>query len=242
MQILFILAIVLQLVCLPVYLFAPCCRGGKRPLIAKCVCAALFILIGVLAMRAAQNYNAWAYLMLAGLFVSSWGDWFLGVSMKGKVFIAGVLSFLTAHVFYVAAFIKISAAQFPDAAVFTGWEVAAAIAGLAALIVVAVVRKMQFAEFKIPILIYSAVIVTMLVKAVSLSARLLSASNIPNAVPAAVLLGVGAALFVLSDAVLALILFGGKDTRGMTVLNLITYFSAQTLLAASLYFTAFAAA
>lgn len=240
MQILFILAIVLQLICLPVYLFAPCCRGGKRPLIAKCVCAALFILIGVLAMRAAQNYNAWAYLMLSGLFVSSWGDWFLGVSMKGKVFIAGVLSFLTAHVFYVAAYIKITAAQFPDVALFAGWEIVAALAGLAALIVVALVRKMQFGEFKIPILIYSAVIVTMLVKAVSLGIHLFSAGG--DAIPAAVLLSAGAFLFVLSDAVLALILFGGKDTRGMTALNLITYFSAQTLLASSLYFTAFAAA
>jgi hypothetical protein len=74
---------------------------------------------------------------------------------EGQGIYRGVLSFLTAHVFYVAAYIK-SPRAISGCCAVAGWEVAAALAGLAALIVVAVVRKMQFGEFKIPILIYSA--------------------------------------------------------------------------------------
>lgn len=233
--VLFLLTLAAEIVFLPCYLFAPFCRGGKRPIISKCICAALFILIGVFAMLASENYRPYAPLMLPGLFFSFWGDYFLGVAMKGKIFVAGILSFTSAHIFYIIAYLKVLAEKVPDRPFVNIGEIIFFIALLAVLGVSSILFKLEMGKLKVLIFIYSAVIMAMLVKAISLS-RVLFASGEQNQTAAALLIGGGAVLFVVSDAILSLILFGGKDTKKMTTLNLSTYFSAQILLAASIYF------
>jgi len=234
---LFIVAVVLELLCLSCYLFAGFCQKGKRPLIAKCVCSGLFILIGVFAMLAASNYTAYAVFMLVGLFFSFWGDYFLGISMKGKYFIAGMASFLIAHVFYIFAYFNAIALIIPGEIFFNTVEIIAIAVLLSVLAIASLKLKLDMGVYKIPVYIYSVVIVTMLVKAFSLSIRIFSAGA-KNALAISALIAGGALLFVISDAVLSLILFAGKDKRPMTVLNLITYFSAQILLASSIFFMA----
>lgn len=233
--VLFILTIVVKIVFLPCYLFAPFCRGGKRPIISKCICAALFILIGVFAMIVSENYKPYALMMLPGLFFSFWGDYFLGISMKGKIFVAGILSFTAAHIFYIMAYLKVLNEKVPERPFVNQSEIVMFITLLVVLGVSSVVFKLNMGKLKILIFLYSAVIMAMLVKAISLSSVLFESGE-QNQTSAAILIGGGAVLFVVSDAVLSLILFGGKDKRIMTVLNLSTYFSAQILLAASIYF------
>ncbi len=232
-KLLFFSSVCLEVVFLPVYLFAGFCQSGKRPLIAKCICSGLFILIGVFAMVASSNYTTYAVLMIAGLFFSFWGDLFLGISMKDKIFIFGMLSFLTAHVFYIAAYSKVITANLQGTFINTA-EIVAIVVLLVVLIFLAFKLKLELGELKIPIFVYAVVILTMLVKAVSLSVQYCLAGLVNSAV-IAVFLTAGAVLFVVSDAVLAIILFANKDTRPMTVLNLVTYFSAQVLLAISIY-------
>lgn len=231
----FILILIAEVLFLPCYLFAPFCKGGKRPIISKCICAALFVLIGVFAMLAAKQYKPYAALMLPGLFFSAWGDYFLGVSTKGKIFVAGILSFTAAHIFYISAYVKVLAERMPDRLLVNISEVISFIVLLAVLGISSFVLKLDMGKLKILIFVYSAVIMAMLVKAMSLAKVILSSGK-QNSAAAALLLGGGAILFVVSDAVLSLILFGGKDTKKMTLLNLSTYFSAQIMLAASIYF------
>lgn len=231
----FLLALTVEIVLVPCYLFAPFCKGGRRQLIAKCVCAALFVLIGVFAMLASSNYRAFAYLMLGGLLFSALGDYFLGVAMKGKIFIFGVLSFTVAHLLYSYAFISKLAAQTPGSPLVNRNETIFFVVLLILLVVSFFVLKLDMGKLIGLIFIYSAVITAMLVKAISLAKTLYEVGD--SYLPiATLLLGSGAVLFVVSDAVLSLILFGGKNSRKMTVLNLSTYFSAQTLLATSIYF------
>lgn len=233
--VLFFMVLAAELIFLPCYLFAPFCRGGNRQIISKCVCAGLFILIGVFAMLASSNFTPFAVLMLLGLFVSSWGDYFLGISMKGWHFVAGVLSFMAAHIFYVSAYSKAVASKIQGSSFLTPAEISAIVAGLILLFLISLKLKMNMGKMKALIMVYTIVIMTMLVKAISLSIRFIS-SGIHNSFAIVIFLGIGAVLFVISDAVLSLILFAEKDTRSMTVLNLITYFSAQILLASSILF------
>lgn len=230
----FLLTLVTEIIFLPCYLFLPFCKGGKRPLISKCICAALFIFIGIFAMLASDNYKPYALLMIAGLFLSSWGDYFLGVTMKGKLFIAGIFSFTAAHLFYISAFVNFLAFKEPGRSLIKISEIVFFIALLVVLAISSFVFKLDMGKLKALIFVYSAVIMAMLVKATSLAQALYLARS-ENLVPALIIF-IGAVLFVVSDAVLSLILFGGKDSRKMTVLNLSTYFSAQILLATSIYF------
>jgi uncharacterized membrane protein YhhN len=230
----FLIVLVAEIVFLPCYLFAPFCKGARRQIISKCICALMFILIGLFAMLAADNYKPYAALMLPGLFFSAWGDYFLGVTTKGKIFVAGILSFTIAHIFYISAYVKVLAEKVTDRPFINLNELIAFAVLLAVLGVSSLLLKLDMGKLKALIFVYSAVIMAMLVKAVSL-AKVLYETGVENSA-AAVLLTGGAVLFVISDAVLSLMLFGGKDTRGMTVLNLSTYFSAQILLATSIYF------
>lgn len=231
----FLFALLAEIILVPCYLFAPFFKGGRRPLVAKCVCAALFILIGVFAMIASSNYRAFAYLMLGGLFFSSFGDYFLGVAMKGKNFIFGVLSFTVAHLLYSLAFVSALAAENPARPFVNRNEMVSFVVLLALLAVSSFVLKLDMGKLTGLIFIYACVILAMLVKAISLAKTLYEAGDSYWPV-ATLLLGSGAVLFVVSDAVLSLTLFAGKNSRKMTVLNLSTYFGAQTLLAASIYF------
>ncbi len=233
-KILFLLAVVSEIAFLPCYLFAGFCKGGKRPLIAKCICSVLFILIGVFAMIASSNYSLYAGLMLIGLAFSLGGDYFLSVSDTTKDFITGVACFLSAHVFYIYAYSKVISAK-TGGSFFNAYEAFSVVALLIALYLVQKKLELDFGDIKIPIFVYAAVIMTMLVKAVSLSMRLLLADGVQHAAEIAALLGAGAFLFVFSDAVLSLIMFGGKKTKKMQVLNLFTYYYGQMLLACSLF-------
>ena len=156
------------------------------------------------------------------------------MTTKGKIFVAGIFSFTTAHILYISAYIKALAEKVPDRPFINLNELIAFAVLLAVLGVSSLLLKLDMGKLKVLIFVYSAVIMAMLVKAVSL-AKVLYEIGAENSA-AAVLIAGGAILFVISDAVLSLMLFGGKDNRGMTVLNLSTYFSAQILLASSIYF------
>jgi len=218
-----------------VYLFSPLCTTAKRSLAAKCMCSAGFILIAVCAAVLNKGGNRpFALLMIIGLCFSFFGDLFLGIGTKGFYFVLGLLSFSVTHLFYIAA-VTVAGRRFFERQRF--WSpleflpVAAAMLILAA----AIKWKLSFENKTVMVLVaaYSFILFTMLSKTLFFSARLLMKDTV-NSIPAAALLGGGTALFVLSDFILLLSLFGGKDTRLMKNFNLITYFAAQVMLACSI--------
>lgn len=234
-KILFVLAVLSEAAFLPCYLFAGFCKGGRRSLIAKCVCSVLFILIGVFAMLSATNYSLYAVLMLIGLVFSFGGDYFLSVTDTTKDFVTGVACFLSAHLFYIYAYSKAIHAKIPGSSFFNPYELFAVVMLLVILFLSQKKLGLEFGEVKIPIFVYTAVIIIMLVKAVSLSIQVYTA-GVKDATAIAVLVGGGAFLFVVSDAILSLIKFGDKKSSLMRNLNLSTYYCGQVLLACSIFF------
>jgi len=218
-----------------IYLFSPLCTTPKRSLAAKCLCSAGFISIAVCAaVLGAGDHRVFAMLMVAGLCFSFFGDLFLGIGTKGIYFALGLLSFLVTHVFYIAAVTGAQQRLFTSLRFWNLWEF---IPVAAAMLILAAVMKWKLTfESKIDaalVVLYSLVIFTMLSKTLFFSARLLMKET-GNSIPVTALLGGGAVLFVVSDLILMLMLFGGKDTKTMKNLNLLTYFTAQVMLACSI--------
>jgi uncharacterized membrane protein YhhN len=152
-------------------------------------------------------------LIVAGLCCSLAGDVFL--MLPSDQFIPGLLSFLIAHLFYIAAF-----KTRPSGLASTLY--AAALIAYGSLIFWFLFPHLG--EMKLPVTIYLLVILTMAWQALS---RWTEKSE-----PGAAFAAIGAILFVASDSMIAIDRFYDRF-RLAEFLILATYFSAQWLIALS---------
>jgi uncharacterized membrane protein YhhN len=152
-------------------------------------------------------------LIVAGLIFSLAGDLFL--MLPRDRFVRGLVSFLVAHVCYVAAFTW-------DGARRPSWWAAAALLAYGSLMLGLLWRRLG--GLKVPVSVYVAVILLMVWQA---SNRWLGAGPEGSAAAAA-----GALLFAASDSLLAWNRFAG-GFRAAQALVLGTYFTAQWLIALS---------
>ncbi|MBI3850008.1 MAG: lysoplasmalogenase [Verrucomicrobia bacterium] len=183
-----------------VYLFKPLSTG-------------LILLLALIAPGPGLARYKWA--IVTGLAFSLAGDVFL--MLPGNLFLAGLLSFLVAHIAYLVAFT--SDVRFGKRPlVFLVWF----LVGVPMLL-------LQWpgipAALRIPVVLYTIFILAMAGQATS---RALSLS-----VPGAWAAAVGAALFVMSDTMLGLDRFRpGVNLSPTLVLG--TYYAAQWLIAMSI--------
>lgn len=186
----------------------------------KTAASVLFVLCAVLSQLAGGIAPAAFWWMLAGFLLSLVGDVLLDIP-RDNLFIPGAGSFGLAHVCYATAMVL----RFG----FSPWCLAVAgvlIAGCIAFFSLS--RRVDIRAERPVVYGYSAIIACMA------GAASLGIIN-HGFTPGAVLCGLGAVLFMVSDFVLAL---GRYAVRPMDVstVNLSTYYSAQLLLALSLLF------
>jgi uncharacterized membrane protein YhhN len=170
----------------------------------------LIILIALQAKHAtASHYGS---LVVAGLLCSLVGDVFL--MLPRDRFVTGLLSFLVAHLFYIAAFV--SGAWTPGV-----W------AGVALAIYGGLMLGLLWSglgKLKAAVVVYVGVILLMAWAALSRAQTTVDGGG--------ALAAVGALLFVASDSALAWDRFRGEFKSAQTVV-LATYFAAQWLIALS---------
>ncbi|MBC7908971.1 MAG: lysoplasmalogenase [Pyrinomonadaceae bacterium] len=153
------------------------------------------------------------YMIVAGLVCSLVGDMFL--MLPSNRFIQGLLSFLVAHIFYIAAF------------AFSGERTLSKWAALPLLIygVVMVCWLWSFlGKMKAPVIIYMLVILLMAWMALS--------RYLETGVSGSFLAALGSIFFLASDSILAVNKFK-SGFRSAQLHILITYFMAQWLIALS---------
>lgn len=158
----------------------------------------------------AGSANAW---VVVALLLCLAGDVFL--MLPSDQFVAGLASFLLGHLFFIAAFFADMSDDRPLVGVTAGLAVAAVAVSLGPVLRGAVAED---ARLRIPVLAYVAVITAMLV-----------ASGVTNDGLAVA----GAAVFVLSDSVLARNRFVRPIARGRLAV-MVTYHAALALLVVSL--------
>lgn len=190
---------------------------GPRPLVYVCkpLTTLLILVAAVSATGADPRYRA---LITAGLAASLAGDVFL--MLPRDRFVAGLASFLAAHLLYAVAFAT------PPA----GLTDLALLAGLLA-VAAGIVRALWagLGRFRVPVLGYVAAIMGM--------AWLACVRWRTGMESGAALAAVGALAFVLSDALLALDRFRRRFAHSRAWV-LASYYAAQALIALSVRWTA----
>lgn len=148
--------------------------------------------------------------LVVALIASATGDVLLALEplMPGKMFIFGLLAFLTAHIFFIITFVRI--------AHWNKKRIPAAIGVVlfAALLLSQVIQKAG--DLKLPVALYGLFLVSMAVSAIF-------------AVNKSWQLGLGGAIFVSSDGSLAWNRFVGEFT-GSGFVIMATYYVAQFLI------------
>lgn len=188
-------------------------------LLLKTLASLAFVCLGLLG--AARAGGAYAWLTWIGLILGAAGDvllQFMDCRPKDRepFFRAGLGAFLIGHVFYIVAFALLGRV--------TGWAVLLAAVLFAALFLLQFPARMDLKDQKVPVYAYAAVISVMTAFAVlSFGAGARGA-----------LVGLGGILFLVSDAILALIFFSPIREKALPTWNLITYYAAQILLAISI--------
>ena len=186
--------------------------GARRQVyVFKPLTTALIIFVALQANHGTAG--AYGPLVVAGLVCSLAGDVFL--MLPRDRFVAGLVSFLFAHLFYIAAFAS------------DGGGALSAWAGAALLAYGALMLRLLWARLgslKAPVVVYVGVILLMVWLA---SSRWLGAGPAGSGLAAA-----GAVLFAASDSALAWNRFRG-GFRAAQALVLGTYFPAQWLIALS---------
>jgi uncharacterized membrane protein YhhN len=170
------------------------------------------VFIWLLAIMGQATLPHYKYMIIAGLVFSMAGDVFL--MLPSDRFVAGLVAFLAAHLFYIVAFMS-------EISTLILWPL---IPLVTYGIVIYLILAPYLGKLKSPVLVY---IVVILIMAWLAWERWSQTSR-----SGALLAYLGAILFVISDTILAINRFRGafKPAR---VLNLATYFAAQCLIASS---------
>jgi uncharacterized membrane protein YhhN len=186
-------------------------RGPRQHVyIFKPLTMVFILLIAVLGQAAPPFYK---YMIITGLLFSLAGDVFL--MLPSDRFVAGLVAFLIAHLFYIAAFgSEISSLIWWPLIPFVIYG-----------IVIYTILAPSLGKLKLPVLIYIIVILMM--------AWLAWERWSQTGQSGALLASIGAILFVISDTILAIDRFRGTFKLSR-VLNLATYFAAQLLIAGSI--------
>lgn len=154
--------------------------------------------------------------LLVGLGFAWLGDLFLMASGDG-FFIAGIGAFLLMQICYIVAFTRVEGPGLVRA-----WKIALIPYVLAWLGLNALVSS-GVGSLRIPVLIYSVVLITMAVAALDLVIR------VPQDKGRRV--AIGAAVFVVSDAMIALTAFGPlSESAGLSAFVMATYIVAQAMI------------
>jgi uncharacterized membrane protein YhhN len=186
----------------------------RRTLVYLCkpLTILLVILVALVQRHPTTAFHQW--MIVAGLLFSMAGDVFL--MLPRDRFIAGLFSFLVAHICYIAAF------SFDGGSAMPLWSAAPFLfyGGVMLWLLLPRLGKM-----KVPVIVYMLVI--------SIMGWLALTRWLANAGQGSLLALSGALLFIVSDSILALNRFRGR-VRFAQLLILGTYFAAQWLIALSI--------
>lgn len=202
------------------------------------VCATVFVSIGILSMFIAQNFSRYAVTMLVGLCFGWVGDYFLHAKPSNAYFVTGFLSFLIGHICYIVAFVKATPVLAPGYKLFNATELLIIAGVVTVLMIIGEIIKVKYSPsfIKVGVVIYLLAINSMLVRAAVLGYFYFKTGG-EYGVAALLLLGLGAAAFLLSDISLGIIIFGGqKKNYPLKIFNIFTYFWGQIMLASSILF------
>lgn len=189
-------------------------------IVMKAVASLFFVLAGFCGYRRSKEEPLFSRLMMAAFVCCMAGDILLALDSSGLLFVIGVASFAGAHILFSVAFYRISTSQKKDFA-----AMAVLFVGLTLLLCLG---NFEFQGLFPVLLLYSAIISVMVIKALSLwRCRGEKVTGIR-------LIMAGSVFFLASDILLLFWLFGIGISKGVQSVNWVLYYLAQICLTAAL--------
>lgn len=191
----------------------------------KGLASAVFVLIGALASRLSTN-GEFTQMIFIGLIFGMAGDILLNLrfvwkNIGQKIFLVGIVAFLTGHIYYLIALLKVCAD--PLVYIVIG-------AVLAAVLLFIIFKKLTVKlAFKIFGIVYIGAVVIMTVVAIGVAIANPGSRR-------ALIYAIGAVLFTASDVVLIFNTFGSTTKFSLRITNLSLYYVGQIMIALSLFY------
>jgi uncharacterized membrane protein YhhN len=209
-----ILSVLYFLVCIT-YIMLPFLPVSIPPLPVKALIVPLLIIIFKVALRKANNISD--RLMFIALFFSWAGDVALGITWQPEImFMAGLVFFLLTHIFYFIVFIRTPGRNLPSKS-FLYSIIPLLIYGFVLLYIM----FSDLGAMKLPVILYTTVILAMVAAAVSRKEKV-------NVTSYFIVL-IGALLFLSSDSLLAIDKFS-HPFQLASPLIMFTYIAGQYLI------------
>lgn len=212
-----------------------CCFRAKKATILtlalKTLSSVFFVLSGLMAIYALGASHISLLLIIAGLVLGLIGDIILDLKImypqqSDGYFVTGTMSFALGHICYFFSVMEINRGLMPDK---LGWNLlialAVAIIATGAILLLSKPLKLNFGKNLWAVIVYSLLLTFMVGFSITLACYF----------PIFWVLASGMILFFLSDLVLSTQYFGGKDQKWLIFLNHILYYSAQCLIAISIF-------
>jgi len=200
-------------------------------LILKTAVSVFFMLTAMSALS--ENYTVFGITVIAGLLLGLLGDVWLDLKLIYPLYdrvytYTGFVSFLIGHLFFIAGMIG----RWYELGCLIYIAVPVALAVIVGIMVGVIGTKlgMKFGEFKTVSMVYGGVLFAM----ASIAGGLALYNGLQET--ALNMMFVGGVLFAASDYVLCGTYFAGKERKTDIILNYITYYSAQFIIALSLLY------
>lgn len=185
-------------------------------ILLKSTASLFFVLTGFCGYIKSKDNRTFSRLLLIGLICCMAGDVFLALDSSGILFVIGVACFAATHVLYSVAFCKVSPIKKED--------ISAMLVLFTVLALILCLGNFDFQGLFPVLLIYSAIISVMVVKALSL--RRCNKGEVPGIK----LIMSSGVVFLMSDIVLLFYLFGIGVSKEIQSVNWVLYYTAQGLL------------
>ncbi len=213
-------------------------KGGLIGVYVKILASFGFVLLGLILSTTkttfGEVFDTAAILICAGLVCGLIGDIVLDLKVvyaqdEDKHLPVGMITFGVGHFFYIAAMILAISTEIDILAWDFIWKIlvdifATALVTFLIWFVSTNVMRLEFKQHLWPTLIYSFILVFVVAFSVTFA---IAVSTLKLWIMA-----IGAVLFFLSDMVLSIQYFGGKqDDKNLTAINYILYYAAQIVIA-----------
>lgn len=236
-KIFYILAVIGECVFVPLFLKYAWPTKCVKSLKMKIVASTMFIITGICSIAMAGKFTSYGKLILVGLLFGMLGDILLHlITDKQIVFAGGLFAFLIGHIFYIIAYKQALDYYTPGAKLFDFRATTAILIIVFSCVLYAIFKDMKFGIAAVPVLMYAVTISVMLVTAFQVGIRIFL-EGFEHDVAILLTVTLGSLLFMLSDATLAILLFGGQEkNRPLKIFNILTYYAGQVLIGTSIMF------
>ena len=212
------------------YIFVELKRNALTALVAKALASLSFVILGVFAFTEnLSNIHPIVPWVLIGLTCGLIGDLVLALrplrpkEEDKKIIVFGILFFSLGHLSYLLGLSEIPGLNVSLLAFVIGLGIALGVVYMSYLL------KFKMDHARIPSYVYAILIFSMIAQTIMFYLE------VPD-VTFYLLFMIGAILFGLSDLILAPIYYQNQQKPIMIILNLVTYYGAQILIAFSLFF------